>query len=134
MALSVIKIMGIGLHTAKNLKEHGYQFVEELAATTEEALTRVPGFRSSRAKTIIQAAKDLLHSMAETSETPTADAEAKEKNDAPVEPKKKKKKGNKKKSLKKKSRKNTKKEEKKKTKNKKKKGKKKKEKSKGKKK
>lgn len=59
MTTPIDKISGIGLHTAGILVEYGYKCAEDLAATNEDALRRVPGFGPARAKLVIKAARVL---------------------------------------------------------------------------
>lgn len=59
MTISITKISGIGLHTANILAQHGYSCAEDLAATDETMLGKVPGFGPTRVKLIIAAAREL---------------------------------------------------------------------------
>ena len=62
MRTPINKISGIGPYTADILLEHGYRCVEDLAATNEASLSKVPGFGLIRAKSIIEAARVLCDS------------------------------------------------------------------------
>lgn len=59
MTTPLIKISGVGAHTAEILIENGYKCAEDLAAASEEALAEVHTFGPARAKLVIQAAKAL---------------------------------------------------------------------------
>lgn len=60
MATLITKVWGIGSQTAVILAENGYQSAEDLAATTEMDLTKVPGFGPARAERIIESARSLV--------------------------------------------------------------------------
>ncbi|MCP4343543.1 MAG: helix-hairpin-helix domain-containing protein [Desulfobulbaceae bacterium] len=59
MTTPIVKIKGIGLHTAEILAENGFKSAEDLAATTEDALGKIHGFGPARAKKVIKTARAL---------------------------------------------------------------------------
>ncbi len=60
MTTAITNIPGIGPGTAKILIENGFKTVEEIAGTTVEKLSRVPGFAAVRASVVIKAANGPL--------------------------------------------------------------------------
>ena len=61
MTTPIVKIKGIGLHTAEILAENGFKSAEDLAATTEDALGKIHGFGPARAKMVIKMAQALCN-------------------------------------------------------------------------
>ena len=72
MTTPIIKINGIGLRTAEILVENGYKCAEDLAATSEDALSKIHGFGPVRAKLVIKTAQALCGAK---SEPPKVDAD-----------------------------------------------------------
>lgn len=60
MTTDLTKISGIGLNSAKALKEAGFDSIETIAKSTPEALGKVSGFGAKRAERVIASAKDLV--------------------------------------------------------------------------
>jgi nucleotidyltransferase/DNA polymerase involved in DNA repair len=60
MTTIITDIPGIGPSTAKVLGENGFKTVEEIAGTTVEKLSKVPGFGAVRASAAIRAANGPL--------------------------------------------------------------------------
>ena len=60
MTTIITDIPGIGPSTAKVLGENGFKTVEEIAGTTVEKLSKVPGFGAVRASAVIRAANGPL--------------------------------------------------------------------------
>lgn len=60
MAISILKIKGIGLHTAEVLKENGYATAEHLVKATTLELSEIPGFGPVRAAKVIASASELI--------------------------------------------------------------------------
>jgi hypothetical protein len=61
MTTPIVKIKGIGQHTAEILAENGFKSAEDLAATTEDALGKIHGFGPARAKMVIKMAQALCN-------------------------------------------------------------------------
>jgi hypothetical protein len=66
MTTPIVKIKGIGLHSAEILTENGFKSVEDLAETTEETLGKLHGFGPARAKKVIKAARALCNAKSDT--------------------------------------------------------------------
>lgn len=60
MTTPIIKVAGVGSQTAAILSQNGYLYAEDLAAASEKDLLEIHGFGPSRAKIIIESARDLL--------------------------------------------------------------------------
>ena len=60
MTTDLTKISGIGLNSAKALKEAGFDSIETIAKSTPEALGKVSGFGEKRAERVIASAKELV--------------------------------------------------------------------------
>ncbi len=60
MAKFITSLPGVGGATAAILNKHGFRVVEDIANASPEALSAVPGFRTSRAAQIIAAARATL--------------------------------------------------------------------------
>ena len=60
MTTDLTKISGIGLNSAKALKEAGFDSIETIAKSTPEALGKVSGFGVKRAERVIASAKELV--------------------------------------------------------------------------
>lgn len=60
MTTDLTKISGIGLNSAKALKEAGFDSIETIAKSTPEALGKVSGFGTKRAERVIASAKELV--------------------------------------------------------------------------
>ena len=70
MTIPIIKINGIGLHTAEILVENGYKCAEDLAATNEDDLSKIHGFGPVRAKLVIKTARALCEARSENPDIP----------------------------------------------------------------
>lgn len=60
MKTAIIDVPGIGPASEKILVENGFRTLRELAGTTVEKLSSVPGFSEIRASKVIKAANELL--------------------------------------------------------------------------
>jgi len=60
MTTDLTKISGIGLNSAKALKEAGFDSIETIAKSTPAALGKVSGFGAKRAERVIASAKELV--------------------------------------------------------------------------
>lgn len=60
MSTPLTTIRGIGPAAAAILQSHGFDSAETVAATTIEKLSEVPGFGAIRAKTVIDAASEVV--------------------------------------------------------------------------
>ncbi len=119
MTTPINKISGIGPYTAEILVEYGYKCAEDLAATNEGSLSKVPGFGPVRANAIIESARVLckfsspdLEADDKTAVDKVAGDHPGKKNKSKKEKKKKKKNKNEKKSKKEKKQKKSEKEKK----------------------
>lgn len=60
MPTALTEISGIGPAAAKLLKKHGFKNVGDIAASSVDDLSRVPGFGPVRSKAVIISAKALM--------------------------------------------------------------------------
>lgn len=99
MDTPIIEIVGVGAKTADTLSEYGYQYAEELAIAAEEDLLKITGFGPSRAKKVIEMARELLLAISNEPEAPKSLSPSltveKKKKDNKLSQKAKKKKGKK---------------------------------------
>jgi hypothetical protein len=70
MDTPIMEIVGVGPKTADTLSEYGYHYAEELAIAAEEDLLKITGFGPSRAKKVIEMARELLLAISNEPETP----------------------------------------------------------------
>ncbi len=61
MAVSIQSVNGVGPAAAEALAQHGVVTPEQLAESSVEAISKVPGFSTGRAQRIITAAQALLN-------------------------------------------------------------------------
>ncbi len=65
--VEISEIKGVGAKTAMLLKESGFDTVDKIASSSDEALSKVPGIGPATAQAMISEAKNLLQKVKEDS-------------------------------------------------------------------